>query len=62
MIAERKAKYSRKSSAYHTAKRRALKEGKSMQEALAEAKKVSWIIARLHVLKPAGFALHSNRF
>ena len=39
---EAKKRVSRKSSAYHCAKRQALKDGKTLDEAKALAKKVSW--------------------
>ena len=39
--AEKKARYSRKSSAYHCAKAAALKAGSTVEEATVEAKKVS---------------------
>ena len=45
-VDERKAKASRKSSAYHTAKRKALNEGASKEEAEVAAKKVGFCLIR----------------
>ena len=42
--AERKARYSRKSAAYHGAKRQAIKEGLDEEAALAKAKEVPWFL------------------
>ena len=41
-VAEKKAKASRKSSAYHVAKKQALRDGLSQEEAVKKAKEVSF--------------------
>ena len=41
---QRKARLSRKSSAYHVAKSKALKQGKSLEDAVAAAKQATWLL------------------